>query len=233
MQHIAAVTAADLRRWDSQIDRMIRSRQLEMRLDREDTLIAGRRHSRYTQTVNGVPIYGGDVARQTDEKGLTVSIFGDVFEEVSVATTPAIGSDRVRELVAARTGVDLGADREPRLMILPREGGAFTLVYTARVATPEDVTLFFIDAQTGAVVEQRSDAQRQISGVGVGIGVLGERKKVRMGRLFVSVVQATAASNNAYPLVLMTPGEVPALKKNSTFRPPVIVLLLARRVPRS
>ena len=178
LQHIAAVTAADLRRWDSQIDRMIRSRQLEMRLDREDTLIAGRRHARYTQAVNGVPIYGGDVARQTDEKGLTVSIFGDVFDDVNIATTPAISSDRVRELAAARTGVDLGADREPRLMILPREGGEFTLVYTARVATPEDVTLFFIDAQTGAVVEQRSDAQRQISSVGVGIGVLGERKKV-------------------------------------------------------
>jgi Zn-dependent metalloprotease len=177
-QRIAAVTAADLRAWDSQVDRMVRSRELEMRLDREDTLIEGRRHTRYTQTVNGVPIYGADVARQTDERGLTVSIFGEVHEGVNVDTTPALSSDRVRELIAARTGVDLGPGHEPRLMVLKRESGEFTLVYTARVATPEDITLYFIDAQTGVVVDQRSDAKRQASGVGVGIGVLGERKKV-------------------------------------------------------
>ena len=93
---------------------MIRSRELELRLEREDTLIPGRRHNRYIQTVNGVPIYGADVARQTDEKGLTVSIFGDLCEGVNVPTTPALSSDRVRELITARTGVVLGADREPR-----------------------------------------------------------------------------------------------------------------------
>ena len=92
--HRRGDTCGDLRTWDSQVDRMIRSRELELRLDREDTLIAGRRHTRYAQTVNGVPIYGADVARQTDEKGLTVSIFGDLYEGVNVATTPALSSDR-------------------------------------------------------------------------------------------------------------------------------------------
>jgi bacillolysin len=178
LRHIAAVRPADLRTWDSQVDRMIRSRELEMRLDREDTLIPGRRHTRYTQTVNGVPIYGADVARQTDENGLTVSIFGDLYDGVAIATTPVLSADRVRELIAARTGVDLGAEREPRLMVLPRESGGFTLVYTVRVATPEDITLYFVDAGTGAIVDQRSDAKRQAASVGVGIGVLGERKKV-------------------------------------------------------
>jgi bacillolysin len=178
LQRITAVTAAELRTWDSQVDRMIRSRELELRLDREDTLMTGRRHTRYRQTVDGIPIYGADVARQTDEKGVTVSIFGDVYDGVRISTTPGISSDRVREILAARTGVELGADRDPRLLVLPRESGAFTLVYTARVATPEDITLYFIDAQTGSVIEQRSDAKRQSASVGAGIGVLGERKKV-------------------------------------------------------
>lgn len=177
-QQITAVTAAELRSWDSQVDRMIRSRQLELRLDRDDTLIAGRRHTRFTQMVHGVPVYGADVARQTDASGLTISIFGTVYDAVDIDTTPALGGDRVRALLAQRTGVELGPGREPRLMILPRENGAFTLVYAARVATPEDVTLYFVDAQTGAIVAERSDAQRQTASVGVGIGVLGERKKV-------------------------------------------------------
>ena len=157
---------------------MIRSQELQLRLDREDTLMTGRRHTRFTQMVNGVPVYGADVARQTDEKGLTISIFGNVYEGIDISTTPALSSDRVRTLIAERTGVELGPGREPRLTILPRENGAFTLVYTARVATPEDLTLYFIDAHTGAVVAQRSDAKRQEASVGVGTGVLGERKKV-------------------------------------------------------
>jgi thermolysin len=178
LQQITAVAPAELRAWDSQVDRMIRSRELQLRLDREDTLMAGRRHTRFRQTVHGVPVYGAEVARQTDEKGLTVSIFGSVYEGIDIGTTPALSSDRVRTLIAERTGVELGKGREPRLTILPRGNGTFTLVYTARVTTPEDLTLYFVDAHTGAVIAQRSDAQRQTAAVGAGVGVLGERKKI-------------------------------------------------------
>ena len=178
LQRITAVTPGDLRTWDSQVDRMIRSRELEVRLDREDTLMPGRRHTRYTQMVKGVPVYGADITRQTDEKGLTVSIFGSLHEGVDISTTPSLSGERARALIAARTGVELGAEREPSLAILPLESGDYRLVYLARVATPEDLTLYFIDAHSGEIVRQRSDAQRQTSSVGVGIGVLGERKKV-------------------------------------------------------
>jgi bacillolysin len=175
---LAAVGGGELRAWDAQVDRMIRSGELELRLDREDTLIAGRRHVRFAQTVDGVRVYGGDVARQTDERGLTVSIFGTVYEGIGIPTRPGLSAERVQALVSERTGVELGSDHLPRLMILPRESGAYQLVYAARVATPEDITLYFLDADTGAVVEQRSDAQRQSAAIGIGTGVLGERKKV-------------------------------------------------------
>lgn len=178
LRHLTAVTPGDLRTWDGQVDRMIRSRDLEARLDREDTLLPGRRHTRYTQMVKGVPVYGADIARQTDEKGLTVSIFGTLHEGVDIPITPAFGSDRVRAMLQARTGVELGPAREPSLAILPLEDGGYALVYLTRVATPEDVTLYFVDAQSGEIVHQRSDAKRQTASVGVGIGVLGERKKV-------------------------------------------------------
>ena len=178
VRQVTAVTPGDLRTWDGQVDRMIRSRELEVRLDREDTLMPGRRHTRYTQTVKGVPVYGADIARQTDEKGLTVSLFGTLHEGVNIPTTPAFGSERVRAMLEARTGVELGPEREPSLAILPLEDGGYTLVYLARVATMEDITLYFVDAQSGDIVRQRSDAKRQTGSVGVGIGVLGERKKV-------------------------------------------------------
>ena len=175
---LAAVGGADLRAWDAQVDRMVRSGQLEIRLEREDTLVPGRKHVRFTQLVNGVPVYGADVARQIDEKGLTVSIFGTMYEGIDIPTDPGIDADRAAAIVAADSGVALGAGRLPRLTVLPRDGGAYQLVYTARVATPDDITLYFIDAHTGAVVDRRSDAHSQTASVGLGFGVLGGRKKI-------------------------------------------------------
>jgi bacillolysin len=188
-RQIAAVGGNELRTWDTQVDRMVRSGTLQVRLERDDTLIEGRKHTRFTQLVNGVPVYGGDVTRQTDEKGLTVSVFGTLYEGIDIPTRAGLSADRVRALIAERTGVELGEARQPRLAVLPRGGGAYALVYLARVATPEDITLYFIDAHTGAVLHQRSDAHRQESTVGIGIGVLGERKKVStasQGGTFVS-----------------------------------------------
>src|SRR5215208_8433009 len=85
-RQLAVTGGTELRAWDAQVDRMVRSGELQLRLDREDTLIAGRRHLRFTQMVNGVPVYGGEVARQTDEKGVTVSIFGTVYEGIDIST---------------------------------------------------------------------------------------------------------------------------------------------------
>jgi thermolysin len=175
---LQAVGGADLRAWDAQVDRMVRGGQLELRLEREDTLIPGRKHVRFTQLVNGVPVYGADVARQIDEQGVTVSLFGTVYEGIDISTDPAIDADRASAVVAAESGIALGAARLPRLAILPRDNGSYQLVYTARVATADDITLYFIDAHTGAIVDRRSDAHRQSASVGIGTGVLGGRKKI-------------------------------------------------------
>ncbi|MGH9370203.1 MAG: M4 family metallopeptidase, partial [Vicinamibacterales bacterium] len=175
---VAAVTAGELRAWDTSVDRMLRDGTLQLRLDREDTLMDGRRHRRFRQMAGGVPVYGGDITRQTDATGLTVSIFGTLYEGIAIPTEPKLSPMEVRDVVTRLTGVELGSARLPRLTVLPQSGNTSRLVYTARVATPEDITLYFIDAHTGEVVQQRSDAHRQTSAVGVGVGVLGDRKKV-------------------------------------------------------
>jgi Zn-dependent metalloprotease len=126
----------------------------------------------------GVPVYGGDVVRQTDAAGLTISIFGTVYEGISIPTEPKLSAPEVQAIVTGMTGVELGPARLPKLAILPREGGEFVLVYLVRVATAADITLYFVDAHTGAVVMERSDAHRQAAAVGMGTGVLGDRKKI-------------------------------------------------------
>ena len=176
---VTAVLPSQLRDWDAQVDRMIRDGSLELRLEREDTLIAGRRHTRFTQTVNGVPVYGGDIARQSDATGLTISIFGTLYQNIAISTEPRLSVDDAQAAVTRLTGMELGPQHAPKLMILPREDGTYKLAYMARVATPEDLTLYFLDAQTGSILEQRSDARRQTQATGIGTGVLGDRKKVQ------------------------------------------------------
>ncbi len=174
---ISAVSAGELRPWDTAVNAMIRAGDLALRLERADTLIPGRTHERYTQMYRGVPVYGGDLARQVDDKGLTISIFGSLYEGVAIDTEPTLSSPEAQAVVERDSGMQLGADRAPQLVVLPRDNQSYTLVYRARVATPEDIYEYFVDARTGAILEKRSDVHTQAA-VGLGSGVLGDRKKV-------------------------------------------------------
>src|SRR5262245_39868665 len=66
-----------LRQWDVRVDSLARSGELSRSDEHEDTLIPARRHERLRQVYQGVPVWGGDIARQT-ERGSTVSIFGSL-----------------------------------------------------------------------------------------------------------------------------------------------------------
>ena len=59
--------------------------------------------------------------------------------------------------------------------MLPRDEGGYALTYRARVLTPADLTVYFIDAGTGEVALQYSDLQ---TAIGTGQGVHGDTKKV-------------------------------------------------------
>src|SRR4051794_18575734 len=63
---VTSDASSQLRDWDRRIDQMARSGDLRLRESRDDGLIAGRRHERFDQFYQGVPVWGGDVARQTD-----------------------------------------------------------------------------------------------------------------------------------------------------------------------
>jgi bacillolysin len=191
LSRAAAFSAADLRVWDARVDRMLRDRQLIVREQLDDPLVAGRTHERYTQVVNGVPVYGGDMTRQIDGAGATVSIFGTVYEGIEIDTTPRLSVEEARAIVEEQSGVELGESNRPTLTILPRPGGEYALVYQARVATTSDVTLYFVDARSGAIVKQRSDRWSQdAAAVGPGVGVLGDRKKVSASTLSGGFVAA-------------------------------------------
>jgi len=176
---VSATSFADLRSWDATVDGMKRDDRLRLRRTIDDTVMPGRVHERFEQFHQGVRVYGGDIARQTDH-GLTVSIFGTLYEGIDLDVRPALSIDDVKAAVQKLSGVELGPARIPELVILPDEAGGYRLTYRATVFTLQGDYHYFLDAKTGAVVRTIAGAHRQTaaSAIGRGRGVLGDDKKV-------------------------------------------------------
>lgn len=176
VQATEAASVADLRLWDDRVDRWLREGDLRIARVLEDTVLPGREHERAAQYYAGVPVFGGEVVRQR-RNGQTVSVFASLYTGIDVEVTPRLTPAEVQRLVESRTGRTLGPSRAPRLTVLPLDEGGYRLTYRVRVATPADVTVSFLDADTGEVVLEYSDLQTQ-SAVGKGVGVLGDTKKL-------------------------------------------------------
>ncbi len=177
-RRLAALAAepASIRAWDATVDAMLRTGDLEVRHAEADTLIGGRTHVRIQQFHRGVPVYGATLTRQTDDIGATLSIFGTTYSGIDLDVRPALTTGDAAAIVAARTGIELGPERPPTLVVLPVEEG-FRLAYRASAFTAEGGTEFLIDASNGAILQEMDAAQRQ-SAVGAGTGVLGDQKKM-------------------------------------------------------
>jgi bacillolysin len=169
----------ELRAWDARVNAAVRTGDLRRRSVRPDTLVPGRSHERFDQYVRGVRVYGAELARQVDERGQTVSIFGTIYENIGIPVAPTLTQAEAKRRIEALGGDTLGETRQPELLILPTADGAFALTWHERIFSPSAGTLtaYFLDAHTGAVVKARNEAKTQ-GPVGVGTGVLGDTKKV-------------------------------------------------------
>ena len=116
---VLAAEPASIRTWDATVDAMLRSGDLQVRHAEADTLLSGRTHVRLQQFHRGVPVYGAVLTRQTDDIGATLSIFGTTYSGIDVDVRPVLTVTDAAAVVAARTGVELGPERPPTLLVLP------------------------------------------------------------------------------------------------------------------
>jgi Zn-dependent metalloprotease len=169
-----------LRDWDGRIDRMSRIGELEVRDEHQDTLLPNRRHERLRQLYHGIPVLGGDLARQS-ERGVTVSIFGSLYEGITIDPSPRLLPEEARDIIAKLSGVDLPS-RLPQLFVLPLDGGGYALAYREQAISTSEASVYFIDAMTGGLLQKFNLFQNQ-SAVVQGTGVLGDTKKVSVRSL--------------------------------------------------
>ncbi len=66
---VGVASGQALREWGDRVDGLTSSGELVVRLTRDDTMIPGRRHERLAQLHRGVPVFGGELARQSDAVG--------------------------------------------------------------------------------------------------------------------------------------------------------------------
>ena len=173
---IVPKSLTELRAQDARVDRMLRAGELRLRDSHPDKLVTGRRIERSDQYHRGVRVFGGDVARQL-AGGQTISVFGTLYDGLTLDPTPVIREIEARRRVEERAGVLLGPSRAGELVVLPREDGSEALTWRLRAATGNDLREYFVDARSGAIVYDYSDFQTQ-SAVGRATGVLGDSKKI-------------------------------------------------------
>lgn len=174
---VGVASGQALREWGDRVDRLASSGDLVVRLTRDDTMIPGRRHERLAQHHRGVPVFGGELARQSDRSG-TLTVFGTFYEGIDVGVTPRLRPVEAEALLAGRGGRPFGRHGGPELVVLPLEDGGYRLAWRVRAFFEEslDVRQVFLDAGTGEVLREYGDIQKQVAALGT--GVFGDQKKL-------------------------------------------------------
>jgi len=170
--------------WEDRVATMLRDGQLDLARVQNDTLITGRTHERLSQRHEGLPVVGGELVRQMDG-GRVVSVFGQIFEPVSVPSLDATVSPADAATIAERDLGDGAVAGQAELGILPGANGAdgAVLVYRIRVRGVWDIRDYTVNATTGRIEDRRSRIRWQDAPeVGSGTGVLQDRKKVSANR---------------------------------------------------
>ena len=166
-----------IREWDQRVDQMARSGDLQLREQIADAVVPGNVHERFIQTHDGVPIWGGDITRQSS-LGSTISLFGTIYDGVALDVQPKLSPEAARDIAAGLAGgADLGAAPLPSLVILPLSDGSYALTYRCQAVTTAAAVAYFIDAADGSVRSSYNLFENQ-SAIVTGTGVLNDTKKV-------------------------------------------------------
>ena len=164
---------------------MTRAGDLVVVSRRVDRLLPDRIHEYLAQHLDGVPVHGAGVSRQT-RSNETVSLFGRIHENIGIATIPSLSPDDALAGLAQAT--DASSVDTPELVVLPLPDASYRLVYRALMS---DARLYFVDAADGSVVWSHDVTSRQ-QAVGVGTGIAGDRKNVsttRAGGVYQAIDQ--------------------------------------------
>lgn len=179
------VSLQTLRSWDQRITALARTGDMRRVAAVSDGEVAGRVQERFEQRHRGVRVFGADVTRQLNAFGQAESVFGAIYPDITIDTTPRLDQTEAEAQLGVK-GAVLHGRGGAELVVLPMDDGSYRLTWTARVSITDGwsnrnigpIRRVFIDANTGATVRSYNDTWTQSAAVGSGAGVLGDQKKM-------------------------------------------------------
>ena len=168
---LTATTQSAVAESNNLITRMLQLGELTNVRVQDDPQIAGRQIQTLQQVYKGIPVEGGSVTLQRAGP-TTVSVFGTLFDAVSVDTTPAIAPVDAARIIEKAANAFIAFGASPTLVILPSPAGTFAPTYKATVAYP---LTYYVYAPTGDLVRVVDEKNYD---TGLGTGTLGEPKKM-------------------------------------------------------
>lgn len=197
---LSATDAGSLRAAATRVEGMLRSGELDLTRVDDDTQIQGRTHERLEQRFKGLPVFGGSVVRQFEGQQVR-TVFGTVYEGISLDTTPALdGPAAAARALAAHGGPAVGNAVPGVLGVLPTRRGDFALAWQVTVRTGRDIRTVMVNAATGVIERDVSQLRDQLPNIGSGTGVLGDAKKIAATR----DSQGFDATDHTRPAVITT-----------------------------
>jgi bacillolysin len=156
---------------------MERAGHLQVQREQANPLRPGRTFVRLVQFYQGVPVWGGEVVRETDGMA-TTSLTAVLYQGIAIDPTPVLSQEDIKDIFQREL---VNANRqtlEPELTIFPRADGTFVLTYRVSQFTGNELPVLFINANSGVVEHRYDNLQKQSPVIGQGTGVFGDEKKV-------------------------------------------------------
>jgi thermolysin len=168
---LLATSDQDVRDLDTRLARMEQAHDLRLRATQVDTMVPGRSFERLDQYYQGVPVFGGEVVRETD--GVTTrSITASLYNAIAVDINPRLSPAAAADVFIIATGADAGTTVSPQLVVLPRTDGSFVLAYRMSAVVRRSLPVVFVNATTGAIERRYNNLQTQQATALIGNGVL-------------------------------------------------------------
>lgn len=140
----------------TQIEDLLERGELDIVRVQADTMLAGRTHERIEQRYKGLPVFGGQVVRQTEGRHV-LSLSGRLYEGIAVANAAGLSQSAAEAIASERAGANALVEPKTTLGILPLGLQHYRLSYEVRVRTPDDIQVVFVDASSGQVLREYSD----------------------------------------------------------------------------
>lgn len=178
LRAIQQVDVVGLRSVDAQIQSMVAAGDLQETSSERDALLPNHTVERLAQFHNGVPVFGGEVVRETAD-GLTTAVFGLLASGFSEAA-PRLNDSDVLTSLSSGSDLDIHIIRSPTLVYFASEERA-AYAYTVTYSNQNGVWTVVLSADTGAELLRFSEI-RTDAAIGTGRGVLGDLKKLSTSR---------------------------------------------------